>query len=180
MAKQFKTGDRVAWQSSGGGSVGRVERKLTSPGKIKGHEVAASRRQSRISGPVGEVGQDRRSQAFGVEEGQMNPGSSRQRMSRPPRKKALSCARNFTGAELRLASIAQRSSRSVETYRLRDIIAISAYFARHEVDKASKSHEWGDETDPSAGYIAWLLWGGEPGRRWADSLKARLNKTAAE
>jgi hypothetical protein len=34
----------------------------------------------------------------------------------------------------------------------RDITAISAYFARHEVDKASKSHEWGDETDPSAGY----------------------------
>ena len=42
MAKALKTGDRVAWQSSGGGSVGRVERKLTSPAKIKGHEVAAS------------------------------------------------------------------------------------------------------------------------------------------
>ncbi|HWY82886.1 MAG TPA: DUF2945 domain-containing protein [Roseiarcus sp.] len=42
MAKQLKTGDRVVWQSSGGGSVGRVERKLTSPGKIKGHEIAAS------------------------------------------------------------------------------------------------------------------------------------------
>jgi hypothetical protein len=42
MAKQLKTGDRVAWQSSGGGSIGRVERKLTSPGKIKGHQVAAS------------------------------------------------------------------------------------------------------------------------------------------
>ena len=63
---------------------------------------------------------------------------------------------------------------------LRDVVAMSAYFARHEVDKASMSHEWGDETDPSAGYIAWLLWGGEPGRRWADSLKARLNKAAAE
>jgi hypothetical protein len=42
MAKALKTGDKVAWESSGGGSVGRVERKLTSPGKIKGHEVAAS------------------------------------------------------------------------------------------------------------------------------------------
>ena len=42
MAKQLKTGDRVAWQSSGGESVGRVERKLTLPGKIKSHEVAAS------------------------------------------------------------------------------------------------------------------------------------------
>jgi hypothetical protein len=42
MARQLKVGDRVAWESSGGGSVGRVERKLSSPGRIKGHEVAAS------------------------------------------------------------------------------------------------------------------------------------------
>jgi Hypervirulence associated proteins TUDOR domain len=42
MAKELHKGDRVAWRSSGGGSVGSVERKLTSPGKIKGHEVAAS------------------------------------------------------------------------------------------------------------------------------------------
>jgi hypothetical protein len=42
MAKTLKTGDEVTWESSGGGSVGRVERKLTSPGKIKGHAVAAS------------------------------------------------------------------------------------------------------------------------------------------
>jgi Hypervirulence associated proteins TUDOR domain len=42
MAKSLKTGDKVAWQSSGGGSVGRVEQTLTSPGKIKGHAVAAS------------------------------------------------------------------------------------------------------------------------------------------
>jgi DUF2945 family protein len=39
MAKELETGDKVAWRSSGGGSVGR---ELTSPGKIKGHEVAAS------------------------------------------------------------------------------------------------------------------------------------------
>jgi Hypervirulence associated proteins TUDOR domain len=43
MAKTLKAGDRVAWQSSGGGRVGRVERKLTTPGKIKGHEIAASK-----------------------------------------------------------------------------------------------------------------------------------------
>ena len=63
---------------------------------------------------------------------------------------------------------------------LRDIVAMSAYFARHEVDKASRSPVWGDETNPSAGYVAWLLWGGEPARRWSNNLKARLTKTAAE
>jgi Hypervirulence associated proteins TUDOR domain len=49
MAKQLKTGDRVAWQSSRGGSVGRVERDLMSPGTIKGHEVAASHDNRNIS-----------------------------------------------------------------------------------------------------------------------------------
>jgi hypothetical protein len=42
MARRLTTGDRVSWRSSGGGSVGRVERELKSPGKIKGHKVAAS------------------------------------------------------------------------------------------------------------------------------------------
>jgi hypothetical protein len=42
MARTLKSGDRVAWRSSVGGSVGRVERELTTPAKIKGHEVAAS------------------------------------------------------------------------------------------------------------------------------------------
>jgi hypothetical protein len=42
MARMLKTGDRVVWRSSGGGSVGRVERKLTSPDKIERHEAAAA------------------------------------------------------------------------------------------------------------------------------------------
>ncbi len=57
-----------------------------------------------------------------------------------------------------------------------DVTHISSYFARHTVDKAAKAHEWGDDADPSAGYIAWLLWGGDPGRKWVDELKAKLDK----
>jgi hypothetical protein len=41
---------------------------------------------------------------------------------------------------------------------LRDVVAMSAYFARQEVAKASMSHERAEETNPSAGYIVWLLW----------------------
>jgi hypothetical protein len=46
----------------------------------------------------------------------MNRVSSRQPMSRPPRKGGLSCARNLTGAEPRSAFIAQSSSRSAEMF----------------------------------------------------------------
>lgn len=42
MAKALKPGDRVEWQSAGGKSVGKVEKKLTSECRIKGHKVAAS------------------------------------------------------------------------------------------------------------------------------------------
>lgn len=55
-----------------------------------------------------------------------------------------------------------------------DIKSMHSYFARHEVDKESKSHDWGDENDPSAGYIAWLLWGGEEGKTWVDKRHAEL------
>ena len=43
MAKSFSKGDKVEWDSSGGHSTGKVVRKLTSPMKIKGHKVAASK-----------------------------------------------------------------------------------------------------------------------------------------
>jgi Hypervirulence associated proteins TUDOR domain len=43
MAEELKPGDKVPWDSSGGHSVGKVVRKQTTPARIKGHKVAASR-----------------------------------------------------------------------------------------------------------------------------------------
>lgn len=39
----LKAGDRVEWDTPQGKTVGKVEKKLTSPMKIKGHKVAASK-----------------------------------------------------------------------------------------------------------------------------------------
>jgi hypothetical protein len=47
-----------------------------------------------------------------------------------------------------------------------------SYFARHEVDKRGRNY--GNEQNPSAGYIAWLLWGGDEGRAWALALKQKI------
>ena len=41
--KTFKPGDDVSWKSSQGKVEGKVERKVTSPMKIKSHEVKASK-----------------------------------------------------------------------------------------------------------------------------------------
>ena len=59
-----------------------------------------------------------------------------------------------------------------------DVVAMASYFARHEVDKSAKG--WGDDKDPSPGYVAWLLWGGEPGRKWAEAKRAELEKAEAK
>jgi hypothetical protein len=43
MAKEPKAGDKVSWDSSGGHSTGKVVKKQTTPTRIKGHKVAASK-----------------------------------------------------------------------------------------------------------------------------------------
>lgn len=55
-----------------------------------------------------------------------------------------------------------------------DVKSVHSYFARHAVDKDGKIHEWDSNTDPSAGYIAWLLWGGEAGKLWSDRHASKL------
>ena len=43
MTDKFNPGDEVEWNSHGGTATGKVVRKLTSPIRIKNHEVAASK-----------------------------------------------------------------------------------------------------------------------------------------
>ena len=47
-----------------------------------------------------------------------------------------------------------------------------SYFARHEVDKRGKN--FFNAENPSAGYIAWMLWGGDEGRAWAIEMKKKI------
>ena len=57
-----------------------------------------------------------------------------------------------------------------------------SYFARHEVDKEAEGFRSGEEGYPSAGRIAWALWGGDPGKSWAERQYAmtRENRAAAD
>lgn len=56
-----------------------------------------------------------------------------------------------------------------------DIKSMYSYFARHAVDKQTKTHRWGSDEDPSAGFIAWLLWGGDEGKTWVDRQRSKLD-----
>lgn len=45
-----------------------------------------------------------------------------------------------------------------------------SYFARHEIDKDAEGFRPGENGYPSAGRIAWALWGGDAGRTWANAI----------
>lgn len=47
------------------------------------------------------------------------------------------------------------------------------YFRRHEVDKKGKN--FNNPNRPSNGKIAWLLWGGDSGYRWATDIKKNID-----
>ncbi|WP_105383311.1 hypothetical protein [Neorhizobium alkalisoli] len=47
-----------------------------------------------------------------------------------------------------------------------------SYFHRHKVDK--RAENFGNDESPSTGYIAWLLWGGDAGQRWAEEHKKAI------
>jgi hypothetical protein len=49
-----------------------------------------------------------------------------------------------------------------------------SYFARHEVDKQGTGWSPGEDGFPSAGRIAWALWGGDPGRTWAEKVQRQM------
>jgi hypothetical protein len=74
------------------------------------------------------------------------------------------------GTEVGLARARQLKAR--ETLDVATMKKMRAYFARHKVDKRGKN--WGDKDKPSAGYIAWLLWGGEAGKDWVEGVLAKV------
>lgn len=64
----------------------------------------------------------------------------------------------------RARDIVNRRRLSVDTVK-----RMKSYFARHEVDKQGEGWSPGQDGYPSAGRIAWALWGGDAGRSWANA-----------
>ena len=51
-----------------------------------------------------------------------------------------------------------------------------SFFSRHEVDKQGKGFSPGEDGYPSAGRIAWALWGGDPGQSWARKMRNAIER----
>jgi HK97 family phage major capsid protein/HK97 family phage prohead protease len=71
----------------------------------------------------------------------------------------------------RARQLINRQEVSAETVR-----RMHSYFSRHEVDKEGKGFSPGEDGYPSAGRIAWALWGGDVGQSWARNKDKQLDK----
>lgn len=74
----------------------------------------------------------------------------------------------------RARDISNRKDLSDET-----IGRMVSYFARHEVDKDAQGFRPGEDGYPSAGRIAWALWGGDPGKVWAEKEWSKIQGEGA-
>ena len=75
----------------------------------------------------------------------------------------------------RARQLVNRQEVSAETVR-----RMHSYFSRHEVDKEAEGFSPGEDGYPSAGRIAWALWGGDVGQSWARNKDRQLDKIDEE
>lgn len=63
------------------------------------------------------------------------------------------------------------NGKSVSPETIRRMVS---YFARHEVDKKGEGWSPGEDGFPSAGRIAWALWGGDAGQAWSAKVSRSM------
>ena len=71
----------------------------------------------------------------------------------------------------RARDVANRTNLSPSTVK-----RMHSFFSRHEVDKQGQGFSPGEDGYPSAGRIAWALWGGDPGQSWARKKAAQIDR----
>ena len=75
----------------------------------------------------------------------------------------------------RARQLVNRQELSADTVR-----RMHSYFSRHEVDKQGEGFTPDEDGYPSAGRIAWALWGGDAGQSWARNKDRQLDKIDEE
>lgn len=65
----------------------------------------------------------------------------------------------------RARDISNRRNLTLDTVK-----RMASYFARHEIDKQAEGFSPGEDGYPSAGRIAWALWGGDAGKTWSANI----------
>lgn len=71
-----------------------------------------------------------------------------------------------------------RDLKNRKTLSPQTIKRMVSFFARHEVDKRGRN--FFNMEKPSNGFIAWLLWGGDRGKEWAEDVLRQMKAADGE
>tara|TARA_R100000655_G_scaffold25878_2_gene53422 strand:- start:9805 stop:11952 length:2148 start_codon:yes stop_codon:yes gene_type:complete len=82
-------------------------------------------------------------------------------------KKGLEWRKEYGRGGTQIAVARARNITNGDNLSFDTIKRMNSFFARHEVDKKADGFEIGEDGFPSAGRIAWALWGGDAGQSWA-------------
>jgi len=82
-------------------------------------------------------------------------------------KKGLEWRREYDRGGTQVAVARATNIKNGDNLSFDTIKRMNSFFARHEVDKKAEGFEIGEDGFPSAGRIAWALWGGDAGQSWA-------------
>jgi hypothetical protein len=188
----FKTGDFVSWNSSGGRARGKIER-IEIDGQIKVPDSSFT-----ITGTNEEPaalitvwredsdGWNETDRKVGHKLDALTPIDALQKAEtfKPPQavidnaKRALEwisegeAGSGFTGVGRRRASqLANGEAVSLETVK-----RIYSFLSRHEGDSKAEGFERGEKNYPSAGRVAWDAWGGDEAMTWSRRISERFAK----
>lgn len=188
----FKVGDFVQWNASGGTARGQIER-IETDGKINvpdsSFEITGTTEEPAALISVWREGADGweiTDRLVGHKLDTLSPIADLKKAEtfRPPQavqanaKRALGWLKEglagsgFTDVGRRRASqLANNQPVSLETIK-----RIYSYLSRHESDARAKGFERGEKGYPSAGRVAWDAWGGDEALAWSRSIAERFEK----
>lgn len=191
----FKVGDYVSWNSSGGTARGQIER-IEVDGEINVPDsdfvITGTTEEPAALIVVwreGVDGWEETDRKVGHKLDALSPIDELQKADtfKPPQgvqanaKRALEWLKEglagsgFTDVGRRRASqLANGQAVSLDTIK-----RIYSYLSRHSTDSRAEGFERGEEGYPSAGRVAWDAWGGDAALSWSRSIAERFEKHMA-
>lgn len=122
-----------------------------------------------------EVEEDDETEADEAEAGYAPPAGVRSAAAR-----GLELRKKFNRGGTMVGVARARDLSNGKSVSLSTIKRMVSYFARHEVDKKGQGWKEGSPGYPSAGLVAWLLWGGDEGRAWANKIARQAENATAK
>jgi len=91
-------------------------------------------------------------------------------------KQALNWRKEFNRGGTAVGSTRATQLVNKENLSARTVLRMYSFFSRHEVDKQAQGFRSGEKGFPSAGRIAWGLWGGDEGFAWSKRKRNEIMK----